>query len=100
MRDLGLTLFYFYFLGFSVACELLRSDTTLEILDIGANNLTSQYACDILQVLYENRTLRSLGLGGNQIGEEGEQAIALLHTQNDRIDVAYDKAETPDENSP
>lgn len=56
--------------------EALKGNATLKSLDIGGNNIGPEGIKVLLEALRGNNTLRSLELGYNPIGEEGAKHLA------------------------
>lgn len=56
--------------------EALKGNSSLELLDIGGNNIGPEGIKVLLSALKGNLTLKTLELGYNPIGEEGAKALA------------------------
>ena len=71
------------FAGFelSAAAQIasaLRSDTSLQSLDIGGNNIGPDGITALAEALKGNENLTTLELGYNPIGEAGAKALAAV----------------------
>ncbi|CAH1401982.1 unnamed protein product [Nezara viridula] len=70
--------------------KALRGNDTLEVLNIGQNDIGDQFLRDIQDSLIENRNLLRLGIQSTNISGEGALTLAHVLTKNStlqRIDV-------------
>ena len=70
-------------------CQLLKSNSTIQELDLSENFLTGKVIASICDALKSNTSLRELRLSGNALGAEGEMAIAQLLQVNTFLQRVY-----------
>lgn len=80
-------------LGAKVSSVLdpLMKNPVIELLDVGANALHGSLAVLLFDALHSHPSLRTLEMGGNDLGEEGHDALERLREANPYLDVAIDK---------
>jgi Ran GTPase-activating protein (RanGAP) involved in mRNA processing and transport len=77
--------------------DAIAQNTSLRVLDIGANGLHGVLAVTLFHGLANNATLKTLEVGGNDLGEIGLEALGRLRAVNPSLDVAIDKRSNPEE---
>lgn len=83
----------------TVFVENLKYCTKIQILDIGASELHGVKAAQVLNEVSQCSQLRTLVLGGNNLEQEGNQALQCLKENRPDLDVAIDKVD-PNANAP
>lgn len=72
----------------------LCENTTLRVLDLGANELEAVHCCGLFDRLAQcPGILTTLILGGNQLGSAGQQALEKLQAARPELDIAVDKVD-------
>jgi len=71
----------------------LHDDTILETVSLAAVGLTGEGCEEIMKLLRHNSGLRTLELGGNDVGEKGKQAINSVAAERPELDIAVDKGD-------
>ena len=69
--------------------QMLRSNTTLEELEIEECGITSDGAVKLAEALSKNTTLKILDMRMNEIGEEGAKAISKMLEKNMTLETLY-----------
>ena len=69
--------------------QMLRSNTTLEELEIEDCGITSDGAVELAEALSKNTTLKILDMSMNKIGEEGAKAISRMLEKNMTLETLY-----------
>ena len=77
--------------GASNVAERLTRNSSLKVLDLGANELHGTAASAIFEALKDNTTLRVLEMGGNDLQDVGQESLQNLQRLNPSLDVAIDK---------
>ncbi|RHY03417.1 hypothetical protein DYB28_002611 [Aphanomyces astaci] len=78
--------------GFAQVLPVLQANKTLQVLDIGANELHGEVAALLFNALHSHPSLKTLEMGGNNLGDTGLAALEALQAANPSLDVAMDKA--------
>ncbi|OQR96815.1 hypothetical protein ACHHYP_13324 [Achlya hypogyna] len=69
----------------------LVANPVLEGLDVGANGLHGPLAITLFEALHTPTALKTLEVGGNDLGDAGLAALDVLQACNPQLDVAIDK---------
>ena len=69
--------------------QMLRSNATLEELEIEDCGITSDGALELAKALSKNSTLKILDMSMNEIGEEGAKAISRMLEVNMTLETLY-----------
>ncbi|KAF0695809.1 Aste57867_13406 [Aphanomyces stellatus] len=77
--------------GIAHVIEAIRANTTVQVLDLGANSLHGPLAATVFEALHGHASLQTLEMGGNDLGEVGLAALDRLKAANPTLDVAMDK---------
>ncbi|EQC26336.1 hypothetical protein SDRG_15824 [Saprolegnia diclina VS20] len=75
----------------------LLANPVLEGLDVGANALHGALAIALFEALHTPTALKTLEVGGNNLGDAGLAALEVLQERNPTLDVAIDKRGGGDE---
>ncbi|ETV98620.1 hypothetical protein, variant [Aphanomyces invadans] len=78
--------------GIAKVMPVLQANKTVQVLDVGANDLHGDLAVLLFNGLHAHSSLKTLEMGGNNLGDSGLAALEALHAANPSLDVAMDKA--------
>ena len=67
--------------------EALRHNTSLKTIGLGGNNIGDVRATALAEALRQNSILKKIYLGGNSIGDEGAKALAEALRKNKTLQV-------------
>ncbi|OQR91480.1 hypothetical protein THRCLA_08983 [Thraustotheca clavata] len=67
------------------------ANPVLQSLDVGANGLHGKLSIALFEALHIPTALKTLEVGGNNLGDDGLAALEVLQERNPLLDVAIDK---------